>query len=71
MNMASILHLLGSAISPHPFIMATRQLLEQYMLHAATLLSQIESTRLRLTSLEVEHQSILKAIEAVQSQLES
>lgn len=68
--MDSTLQLWGSS-APHPHNMATRQLLEQYMLHAAALFSQIESTRQRLASLELEHHTVLKAIADVQSHLDS
>ncbi|KAG8738454.1 hypothetical protein FRC10_006830 [Ceratobasidium sp. 414] len=69
--MASCLQLSGYDVLPRPAVTATHQLLEQYLLHAATLLAQIESTRARLALLEQEHRAALNVIADVQAQLNS
>lgn len=46
----------------HAPVVVTHELLQQYMLHAATIFAEIEATRSRLSSLEQTHQTIMNAI---------
>ncbi|KAG9103490.1 hypothetical protein FRC06_010472 [Ceratobasidium sp. 370] len=69
--MASCLQLSGYGALPRPTVMPTHQLLEQYLLRAATLFAQIESTRAQLALLEQEHRAALNVIANAQAQLNS
>ncbi|KAG9126966.1 hypothetical protein FRC07_001184 [Ceratobasidium sp. 392] len=69
--MACFLKLSAYDALPRPPVMVTGQLLEEYILHAASLLAQIESTRTRLMSLEQEHRVALNVIAHAQAQLNS
>ncbi|KAG8770999.1 hypothetical protein FRC12_003916 [Ceratobasidium sp. 428] len=69
--MACCLQLSASDALPGPPVMADYQLLEQYILHAASLLGQIELTRARLSSLEQEHRNTLNIIARAKAQLNS
>lgn len=59
------------AVLPRANVVATQQLLEQYMLHAAVLLGQIESARHMLSSLETEHLAVQAIIVEAQANLNS
>lgn len=69
--MQSSLRVSDYAVLPRANVVATQQLLEQYMLHAAVLLGQIESTRKRLSVLEKEHLAAQAIIADAQTHLSS
>ncbi|KAF8609552.1 hypothetical protein BDV93DRAFT_503860 [Ceratobasidium sp. AG-I] len=69
--MESCLQVSDYAVLPRANVVATRQLLEQYILHAAVILAQIESTRQRLSSLEIEHLAVQGIIADAQTHLDS
>ena len=69
--MESCLQVSDYAVLPRANVVATQRLLEQYMLHAAVLLTQIESTRQTLLSLEREHLAVQGIIADTQAHLNS